>query len=162
MAVSLTDVEIMQLLTERKQLPPDYRAAIQVKPKRGHKERELEVKGDGGNSFRLVIRQSILDPLDFSVILIYRPAESNQLFRLRRHNGRSHEHTNTLEGETFYDFHIHMATERYQDSGLREDSYAEPTGRFVDLGSAITCMLKDCGFSSSDMQTTIFDEEATP
>lgn len=31
------------------------------------------------------------------VILAYRPAESNQLFRLRRHNGRSHErHTNLV------------------------------------------------------------------
>lgn len=47
-------------------------------------------------------------------------------------------------------------------TGLREDSYAEPTGRFTDLGGAVACMLKDCGFWSSDAQATIFDEEATP
>jgi hypothetical protein len=52
---------------------------------------------------------------------------------LRRHNGRSHEHTNQIEASTFYDFHIHMATERYQELGMREDAYAEATDRFGDM-----------------------------
>jgi hypothetical protein len=44
---------------------------------------------------------------------------------LRRHNGKSHEHTNQIEAGAFYDFHIHRATERYQELGMREDAYAE-------------------------------------
>jgi len=71
---------------------------------------------------------------------------SNVLFRLRRYNGRSHQHTNRIEGNTFYDFHIHMATERYQVAGYEEYHYAETTDRFADLGGAIRCMIQDCAF----------------
>lgn len=161
MAIRLNDTEISHLLAERKPLPPDYRERIQTKPKRGHKERELDVKGADGSEFRLILRQSEFNPLDFSVILAYRPPKTNQLFRLRRYNGKSHEHTNTLEGRTFYDFHVHTATERYQDeSGLREDAYAEPTNRFADFHGAIRCMLGDCGFDvPPDTQGTLFEEE---
>lgn len=161
MTVVLTDTEIAGLLAERKVLPHDYLARIQAKPKRGHKERELAISGDQGNDFRLVVRQSIINPLDFSAMLMYCPRDTNQLFRLRRHNGRSHEHTNKIEGDKFYEFHIHMATERYQDLGVREDSFAEPTDRFTDLGGAIDCLLADCGFDRRNLQTSIFGEEVT-
>lgn len=161
MTIVLTDEEIAALLAERKPLPPDYQTRIQTKLKRGHKERELEIKGDAGNDFRLVVRQSASNPFDFSVILIYCPLGTNQTFRLRRCNGRSHEHTNVLERVTFYDFHIHMATERYQELGTKEDSYAEPTDRFSDLGGAVDCPLADGRFDRANLQTTIFDEEAT-
>jgi hypothetical protein len=155
----LTDIEIVGLLAEPKMLPHDYLARTQARPKRGHKERELEIAGEEGNQYRLVVRQSNVNPLDFSVILIYCPPGTSGTFRLRRHNGRSHEHTNSIEGNTFYDFHIHKATERYQDLGGREDSYAEPTDRFTDLGGAIDCLLADCGFDRTNLQTSIFDKE---
>jgi hypothetical protein len=161
MAIRLSEAEISRLLAERKPLPPDYRERIQTKPKHGHKERELDVIGTNGSEFRLIFRQSEFNPLDFSVILAYRPPKTNQLFRLRRYNGKSHEHTNTLDGQTFYDFHVHKATERYQDeSGLREDSYAEPTKSFADFHGAIRAMLGDCGFDvPPDTQGTLFEEE---
>lgn len=161
MTIRLNDDEIARLTSERKALAPDYRDRIRTKPKRGHSERELDVIGDATSEFRLIFRQSQFNPLDFSVILAYRPPKSNQLFRLRRYNGKSHEHTNTLDDETFYDFHIHVATERYQEeSGLREDSFAQPTSRFADFRGAIRCMLDDCGFEvASDPQGELFDEE---
>ena len=71
--------------------------------------------------------------MDFSLILGFFPKNSLQVFRLRRFNGKSHEHTNKLEKETFYDFHIHMASERYQSSGLREDAFALATDRYADF-----------------------------
>jgi hypothetical protein len=161
MAIRLSEAEISRILAERKPLPPDYRERIQTKPKHGHKERELDVIGTDGSEFRLIFRQSEFNPLDFSVILAYRPLKTNQLFRLRRYNGKSHEHTNTLDGQTFYDFHVHKATERYQDeSGLREDSYAEPTKSFADFHGAIRTMLGDCGFNvPPNTQGTLFEEE---
>ncbi len=160
MAIQLSDNDIERLITERKPLPDDYRDRIQTRPKRGHKERELDVTGDAHSEFRIIFRQSEINPLDFSVILAYRPPKSNQLFRLRRYNGKSHQHTNTLEGKTFYGFHIHMATERYQDAGLREDWFAEPTDRYADFNNAIRCMLQDCGFDvPSSPQGTLFEEE---
>ena len=159
MAEILSDQEIKDLLDENKALPPDYRAKIQVRPKRGHKERELDIKGKNGNDFRVILRQSVLNPLDFSIILAFRPAQSNIFFRLRRYNGKSHEHTNLIEGDTFYNYHIHQATERYQHMGAREDSYAEPTDRFSDFHEAVSCLIEDCGFEiPSGTQRSLFEE----
>lgn len=81
----LNDQEIEHLIKEKKPLPKDYSAKIQVRPKRGHKERELDLKGDGGDDFRIILRQSIINPLDFSIILAFRPLQSNILFRLLRY-----------------------------------------------------------------------------
>ena len=153
----LSDNDIERLVQEKKLLPSDYQSKIQVRPKRGHKERELDIKGEDGNDFRLILRQSLFNPLDFSVIMVYRPPQSNILFRLRRYNGKSHEHTNPIEGGMFYDYHIHQATERYQKIGAREDTYAEPTHRFSDFYQAISCIIDDCGFEiPSGTQRTLF------
>jgi hypothetical protein len=113
MAARFSDHEIAEMIREPKTLPKNYLSRIQLREKRGHKERELDVTGDNGRQYRLILRQSNVNPLDFSVILAVIPPDSNQLFRLRRFNGKSHEHTNPIEGETFYDFHVHSATERY-------------------------------------------------
>jgi hypothetical protein len=160
MAVQLEELVILALLAEPKPLPADYRERMQTRPKRGHKERELDITGTQGNEFRLILRQSLFNALDFSVILAYRPPGTNQLFRLRRYNGKSHEHTNVLEGQTFYDFHVHVATERYQESGLREDAFAEPADRFADFQGAIRCLLTECGFEvPPDPQGKLFSED---
>jgi hypothetical protein len=160
MAILLTDANIETLLAERKPLPPNYREKIQVKPKRGHKERELDIVGVAGSEFRLILRQSEFNVLDFSVILSYCVPQTNQRLRLRRYNGKSHQHTNTIEDKTFYDFHIHTASERYQRVGVREDWFAEPTSRYADIHSAIRCCLSDCGFDiPADEQPSLFEEE---
>ena len=99
-----------------------------------------------GSEFQIIVRQSIINALDFSIILAYSIPKSSVLFRLRRYNGRSHEHTNRVEGITFYDFHIHTATERYQEAGYTEEHYAEPTDRYADLSGAIQCLIQDCAF----------------
>jgi len=89
------------------------------------------------------MRQNKINTFDFSIILAVRVPQSNQLFRLRRYNGKSHEHTNRLEDTTFYDFHIHIATERYQEIGMREDAYAERTDRYSDFHGALQCLIHD-------------------
>ena len=163
MAVNLTDGEIAALIAEAKPLPDDYRQRVQTKPKRGHRERELDVSGASGSEFRLILRESSFNPLDFSVILAWLPPQSTTSFRLCRYNGKSHEHTNTLESQTFYDFHVHRATERYQQSGLREDSFAEPTTRYQDVKGAWQCLIQDCGFQfPANHQSGLFDSEGAP
>jgi hypothetical protein len=159
MPAKYSDSEIAQMIAERKPLPDNYHSHIQLKDKRGHKERELDVVGEHGAQYRLLLRQSDFNTLDFSIILAVNPPETNQLFRLRRYNGKSHEHTNQIEENTFYDFHIHHATERYQESGLREDTFAEITDRYADFHSALRCMLQDCGFEvPQDAQGRLFEE----
>jgi hypothetical protein len=134
------------LLVEPKLLPDYFQDRIRLKAKRGHKEAELDIIGAYGSNFRLVFRQSTFNVLDFSVILTYQVPQTNVFFRLRRYNGKSHEHTNRLEGNRFYDFHIHVATRRYQESGLREDAYAEATARYADFDGAVQCLWQDCAF----------------
>jgi hypothetical protein len=149
MTIQLNDDMIGSLLAERKELPDDFLLHSKLKSKHGHKEFEREIIGENGSLFRLVFRHSESNQLDFSIILLYIPEGSNQQFRLRRNNGKSHEHTNPIEKNTFYGFHIHIATERYQQSGYREDTYAEETNRYADYHGAIESMLRDCGFMVS-------------
>lgn len=143
-----TDAEIAAFLSERKVLPRSFEEMIRLKSKPGHAEYELDIVGGQGSEFRLILRQNRVNQLDFSIILAHRIQKSNQLFRLRRYNGKSHEHTNHLERNTFYGFHIHFATERYQQASWREDAYAELTERYGNFGEALECMRQDCGFEN--------------
>lgn len=159
MTVRYSDEEIMRLVMERKPVSSDYHRRIRLRPNRGHKERDIDIQGDRGSKFRLILRQSSFNPLDFSIILAYSPVDTNWLFLLRRYDGKSHEHTNRIEGNTFYEFHIHMATARYQELGMAEDAYAEPTNRFSDFHSALQCLFEDCAFDTAqDLQWRLFEE----
>ena len=80
MPSQLSDSEITVLLAEQKPLTSDYQSRLQLRPKSGHKERELELTGAAGSDFQLIVRQSIFNPLDFSVILGYLMPGSNVLF----------------------------------------------------------------------------------
>ncbi|MCY3835610.1 MAG: hypothetical protein OXF83_04110 [Anaerolineaceae bacterium] len=149
MAVIFTDAEIDKLIKEQKQLLPDWRKHLSLRPRRGHEEFKADFNGESGNEFRLILRHNSINPLDFSVILAVRVPQTNRLFRLRRYNGKSHEHTSSLEKETFYDFHIHTATGRYQKSeNKKEDKYAEVTTRYGDFSGALDCLIEDAGFPS--------------
>ena len=153
MAIIFSDLEISSLLDERKQLPDDWRNRIRFsRQKLNHEEGFLNVTGDSGNDFRIIARRNTLNQLDFSVILAVQVQGTNRLFRLRRHNGRSHEHTNRIEQQTFYDFHIHYATERYQALGMREDGYAEVTDRYGAFHQALDCLIRDANFIDNNRQ----------
>ncbi|MFQ5537795.1 MAG: hypothetical protein ACE5GJ_10115 [Gemmatimonadota bacterium] len=160
MAVRYSDPEIAALIAERKVLPSDWREKVRLRLKRGHKERDFDIDGEGGSEFRLILRQNRINALDFSVILGVRVPDSNIIFRLLRYNGRSHEHTNHIEGDTFYDFHIHRATERYQEAGWREDAFAEVTDRYEDLQGALRCLIEDAAVAVPPKeQGNLFGEE---
>ncbi len=146
MALFLTDKDIATQLAESKTLPADWRIRAALKSKRGHREREFDVKGETGSQFRVILREAVRNPLDFSVILGVLVPKTNQVFRLLRCNGKSHEHTNRIEGTAFYDFHVHRATERYQIEGYREDGYAEVTDKYSNLEGALDTLLTEGGF----------------
>lgn len=144
MAIILNDHEILQLIQEKKTLPAEWKNIFQMKDKKGHKEQEITVKRNDESLFKIILRQSRINILDFSLILGYLAPRRKILFRLRRYNGKSHEHTNKIEGNSFYDFHIHTATERYQDAGFDEDGYAEISKSYSDIHSALECFRTDC------------------
>ena len=147
MAVRFSDKDIEAFMSERKALAEDWRKRTNTVAKLGHREGHLNIRGDDGTEFRVIFRENLTNRHDFTVILGVRDPGSGQIFRVRRYNGRSHEHTNHIEGETFYDYHIHRATERYQDLGAREDAFAERTDRYDSLESAMRCLFADAAFA---------------
>lgn len=139
MAIIYTNEEINELINERKPLPEDWNTQIYVLD-------HLDIKGDKGNHFRIYIRQDKYNPLDFSVILGVIHPLTTRVFRLRRYNGKTNPHTNRIERNEVSGFHIHKATERYQERGQKEDAYAVETKRYTDIKGAVDCLIADANF----------------
>lgn len=151
----LRDKEIEELLKEPKILPDNWQSQFRLKDKSNfqHQECSIEIKGDKVSSFRVIIRRNKINSFDFSIILIYQDKEGKE-YRLLRYNGKHpSEHTNKWEeGQGQQNckfapsFHIHRATERYQEAGYSIDGYAEVTTTYQDFRSALNCFLKDNNF----------------
>lgn len=150
MEIKYTDQEIDKLIIEEKFLPEHFQSKL--KEKRGHKESELDITTVSGSQFRLILRQNSFNLLDFSIILGVFPPASNQLFRLKRYNGKCHEYTNSIENEKFYDFHIHIASERYQALGSREDAFAKTSNEYSDFQTALELMFKESNFKKPEQK----------
>lgn len=151
----LRDKEIEALLKEHKILSDNWQSQFQLKDKNNfqHQERSIEIKGDNDNSFKVIIRKNKINTFDFSIILIYQDKDGKE-YRLLRYNGKhSSEHTNKWEEEQGQNnckfapaFHIHKATERYQEASYPIDGYAEVSATYQDFRSALNCFLKDNNF----------------
>ena len=144
----LSDKEIEALVALPKDLPTDYRSRLRtrVRPYSSqHEEAQIEVLVEDTGTFRIIIRKNHINPLDFSVILGYVPPKRLKLFHLRRYNGL-HRHTNKLESNSFRDFHIHYATQRYQEAGWDIDAYAAPTDLYDTADGALETLLVQCNF----------------
>ena len=146
MADIVSDAKIAEMIAERKTLPLDWMQQLnRFKDRDDRYEAEVDLEGDAGTRFRIIVRSSRIKANDFSVVLIAALPE-NPEFRLLRYDGRSHTHRNRMEGNRIRrEPHIHRATERYQQDpcGLPHDGYAEQTDRYQDLAGAWNCFLSD-------------------
>lgn len=143
-----SDNEIEALVAVQKYLPGDYRSRLRTRARSyssQHEEAHIEIEVQDLGTFRVIIRKNRINPLDFSVILGYVPPERLKLFHLRRYNG-AHRHSNKLESNSFRAFHIHHATQRYQEAGWDIDAYAELTDRYDTVDGALETLLDDCNF----------------
>jgi hypothetical protein len=142
--IIFTDEQIAALIAERKNLPDGVVGKLLPDISKRQWTRSQDVTGIAGNAFRIIVRQVPTHPHNFSVILAHRLPNSNTLFNLRRYNAQE-EHTNRLEGQKFFGYHIHTATKRYQEAGGKVEAYAERCERFHDTASALWCLIEDCG-----------------
>lgn len=157
MPIKYTDQEIKKMMAEPKHPPVGTERRPRLQSKRGQNECRIDLRGDSGTEYRLTLRQNTKYVNNFSVVLGVMPPWSNDLFRLRRHNGESHHHTNQIEENTVYGYHIHYATERYQKLGMREDSFAEETERYDSFAGALDCMISDANIEiPPDAQLDLF------
>lgn len=146
----LTDQRIERLLREGKPTIETrrlLRAFAASDPRHGHRRLVRRFVGDSGTAFALHLRQSSLDAYDFSVILTLVPLGGGPEINLLRHNGRGHTHRNKIEKTRLPStFHVHIATERYQQHGYEIDGYAEATTTFDSLATALDAMLRVASF----------------
>lgn len=146
-----SDSQIKRFIRERKILAQGWLRKIQPRDVRSGKESSISVDGDFGSKFQLILKQNKFNKTGFCIVLGVYPPGSNKLFHLLRYDGNDHEHSNKgLPGDAcksiHYNCHIHQATERYQDAGLKEDGYAEPTTKYGTLNEALDAMIEDCNF----------------
>ncbi len=151
----VSEATIKELMAELKAVPHGLTPLVWAGQRNGHKFKNFEIIGEAGSSFVIKVRQSSVNAMSFSVILGYVLPGSYTVFRLRRYNGR-HEHRNVLENVRLDDFHIHQATERYQEAGLREDAFAVVSTDFHDVHSAIARLIEECGFRQGWEDTPLF------
>ena len=156
----LSDKEIEDLVLEPKGIPEGLSPLRKLTQHGMHERKDFQVesKNNSGNEFTIMVRRSMLNPLDFSVILGYKVPGTNMIFRLRRYNGSNHDHTNPLERTALTGFHVHKATERYQRQGAREDTFAEITSGHSSLDTAIRALLRECGFNPPEVAGNLFGD----
>ena len=104
MVVMHTDKQVDAFVEERKPLPANWQHRTRWRAKCGQDGRYPDVNGEKGTEFRLILRRTRVNGVDYSIILAVLVRRAAQVFRLRRYNGRSHEHTNEIENGTLCDF----------------------------------------------------------
>ena len=138
MDIKYTDQQIAELINEPKVLPDDWRIQL-------NRNNDLYIIGENGNRFRLITNQNEKYPSDFSVILAVIDPKTGTAFRICRYNGMpKRPHNNKIEKQKIYGYHIHFATERYQERGYDEDTYAEETDRYNNLEGALPVSYTRC------------------
>lgn len=162
----LTDEEIDALLREPKALPPRWESRLtpHARSNERYDARQLDVEGEDGHKFRIIVRRAHLNQNDFSVILVFID-EDRTAYRLLRCNGKHpSQHTNRWEKHRGLSdsvirncFHIHDATERYQIDGLDIDGFATETSAYSSLPGAITEFIKRGGFVPHPDESSGFD-----
>ncbi len=140
MNIKYTDQQIVDLINEPKVLPDDWRARL-------CKENSLYIMGENGNRFRIITNLNEKYPSYFSVILTVINPKIGAAFRILRYNGIPKRlHRNKIEKQKIFGYHIHLATERYQERGYDEEGYAEKTDRYNNLEGALQCLIQDANF----------------
>ena len=77
-------------------------------------------------------------PGDWSTGLIYTDYDERSYPVLRCNGAHQTVHTNALEGDSFIGVrHIHFLTQRYQEAGILNSGYAEPTDAYTTLEGAL-------------------------
>ena len=140
MDIKYTDQQIAELINERKVLPDDWRTQLD-------KSDSLYIIGESESRFRIITNVNKKYPSDFSVILAVINPKKGADFRIRRYNGmHKRPHINKIEKQKIFGYHIHFATERYQERGYDEEAYAEETDRYDNLKGALHCLIQDANF----------------
>jgi hypothetical protein len=154
----IDDAEIARLISVQKPLPDNWETRLRTRPRPelSYKRANLVIATSAG-VFTIIIRESMINVRDFSVILAF-SRRNGTLFQLRRYNGLHRGHYNHIERQAINGCHVHTATARYQIAGHREDAYAVVSNDFTDIASALRLMFSECAFKMPDPKTEHQDD----
>ena len=161
----LNDIEIRDLINEHKTIDATtIRSAhkeqnFKNKQNQSFKIWEYEFQTVNGNIFRIKIHRNKKFINSFSVIFQY-VDENKKIYNLKRYNGLHAPHINIIERNKVKGFHIHTATERYQEKNLNIEAYAEETDQYSDWKSAFVKLLYDCNIKQNDPHLHTFVEDS--
>ena len=125
----------------------------------GQRKANFEVQGVDGSRFKVKIRQSSVNLLDFSIILSFCSSTTNRVYNLRRYNGNSHKHINKIEGNVIdHKFHKHIATERYLRRGFRIEGFANETDEYHTIEECLIVFQRDCNIVEGNTSVTRLQE----
>jgi hypothetical protein len=156
-AAALTDERIAQLLAMRKHVAGPMR--FKPKHKGDHLEQDWSLTGEDGSRFLLYARQSTKLADGFSCGLSWEAPDGTHV-PLARYNGPYHQHPNAIERTVipFGSCHIHRATARYIQQGLKPDGFAEATASYRSLPEAFECILRDGAIEGASLDLVMIQQ----
>lgn len=145
----ISDAMVERIINEPKYISSSVNPhELAPSEKEGFLTKTVKLKCDAYDC-RMMIRQNIDRPSNFSVILVYKDFNKNDHVILRL-NGNHGRHKNRIEGDVLSGPHIHRMTERYQAKNTHPDGYAKATDRYTDLNGAIDIFMEMTNIRYSD------------
>jgi len=157
---TMTDDRILDLVNVPKRVTnPQARRRIE----NGYARQNFTVQSEDGtlSTFEIYLRQNQRPEMqdNFSCGLRW-IAPNGESLTLRRYNGPSHRHGNRLENATLdFKCHIHFASEKYIQSGLKAEGFAEETNRYRTLEGALHCLVTDCKITGIQTRPDALEQE---
>lgn len=160
---SLTDDKIADLLNCSKRLT---NPSAKSKSIEGRDQQNFKVVATDSSRYEFEIykRQNLREGMedDFSCGISW-IAPNGESITLKRYNGSSHNHPNHLEKICLgYNYHIHIATEKYIKANRRAEGFAEVTDKYYTVNGAFHMLILDCKISGiqtepdNTSQTSLF------
>jgi len=104
------------------------------------------------------VRQAVLNPLNFSIILVYVDRFKTEHL-LVRYNGNHGRHTNLLTQEKIDGPHIHRWTEDYFKKTDNPLGFAEKTSSYITLKDAVRMFIRDMNIlKATDQSQMVLDD----
>lgn len=139
----LSDAEVEELVRIPKYIPDSVKDPFKPKTDGAHFRSAVNlICEDQRYKFTLSTRKLIKDPMDFSVIVIYKDINGRK-YIIRRYNGDHGRHYHKDTGLWISGPHIHSITERAQREYHKDETEAAETDRYKTLEQAIEVAMED-------------------
>ena len=156
--LKIPETMVNDIIGGRKYIKQDvnlYNLPISADGRYHYKSYELDCEK---YSCKMMIRQNVDRPDNFSIILVYKHPSIGEV-SIIRYNGNHGSHKNRLEDEIITGPHIHIITERYQERTTHPDGYAVASKQYSNLEEALKCFMKRVNIRDIKYKNQMYLEE---